>query len=72
MPLAGDDAALLTMGRFRQVLTTDHVSALTDDPVMMGRIAAVHALGDIWAMGADPQAATLSLILPHMTAPLQE
>ena len=70
-PLAGDDAALLTMGRFRQVLTTDHVSALTDDPIMMARIATVHALSDIWAMGADPQAATLSLILPRMTSSLQ-
>ena len=70
-PLAGDDAALLTMGPFRQVITTDHLSAFTDDPVTMARIATVHALGDVWAMGADPQAATLSLTLPRMISPLQ-
>lgn len=69
--LPGDDAALLTVGGQRQVLTTDHLSAVTDDPVTMARIATVHALGDIWAMGAAPQAATLTLIVPRMTAQLQ-
>ncbi len=65
----GDDAAEVQPG---QVLSTDHLRALTHDPVMMTRITAVHALGDIWAMGATPQAATASLILPRMTAALQE
>ncbi len=69
--LAGDDAAVLTMGRTRQVLTTDHLSAVTEDPVIMARIATVHALGDVWAMGATPQAATLSLTLPRMSSDLQ-
>ncbi|MGD9864992.1 MAG: selenide, water dikinase SelD, partial [Pseudodonghicola sp.] len=74
-PLPGDDAALLTMGEageVRQVLTTDHLRAFCEDPVTMTRIAAVHALGDIWAMGARPQAATVSLILPRMTPALQQ
>ena len=65
----GDDAAEVQPG---QVMTTDHLRALTHDPVLMTRIAAVHALGDIWAMGAKPQAATASLILPRMSAALQE
>jgi len=65
----GDDAAEVQPG---QVMSTDHLRALTHDPVMMTRIAAVHALGDIWAMGAKPQAATASLILPRMSATLQE
>jgi len=69
--LSGDDAALLTMGNIQQVISTDHLSAVTDDPVVMARIATVHALGDIWAMGAAPQAATLSVILPRMSADLQ-
>jgi len=69
--LPGDDAAILEMGGVRQVLTTDHLSAVTDDPVMMARIATMHALGDIWSMGAAPQAAVLSLTLPRMTAQLQ-
>lgn len=69
--LPGDDAALLKTGGATQVLTTDHLSAVTDDPVLMARIATTHALGDIWAMGAAPQAAVLSLTLPRMTADLQ-
>ena len=70
--LPGDDAALLQMGDVRQVLSTDHLRGFTDDPVVMTRIAAVHALGDIYSMGAQPQSAMVSLILPHMSAELQE
>lgn len=70
--LPGDDAALLHTGGARQVLSTDHLRAFTDDPYLMARIAAVHALGDIWAMGAQPQAATANLILPRLSATLQE
>lgn len=68
----GDDAAVLQTGDVRQVLTTDHLRAVVDDPVLMTRIAAVHALGDVWAMGATPQAATATVILPRMTHALQE
>lgn len=71
-PLPGDDAALLTTGGARQVMTSDHLRGVTLDPVLMTRIAAVHALGDIWAMGAAPQAATATIILPRMSAELQQ
>jgi len=70
--LKGDDAALLKMGAHRQVVSTDHLRAFCEDPVVMTRIAAVHALGDIWSMGAAPQAALASLILPRMSLELQE
>ena len=69
--LPGDDAAVIVTGDQRQVISTDHLRAFTNDPVMMTRIAAVHALGDIWAMGAQPQVATATLILPRMSADLQ-
>lgn len=68
---AGDDAAVLELGGMRQVLATDHLRAVTEDPWLMARIAAVHALGDVWAMGARPQAALISLILPRMSEELQ-
>ncbi|MBK0326547.1 selenide, water dikinase SelD [Rhodobacteraceae bacterium F11138] len=71
-PLPGDDAALLHTGGARQVMTSDHLRAMVEDPVVMTRIAAVHALGDIWAMGADPQAATVTLILPRLSEPMQQ
>ncbi len=69
--LPGDDAAILLTGGVKQVMTTDHLRALTHDPVTMTRIAAVHALGDVWAMGAAPQAATINIILPRMSSELQ-
>jgi selenide,water dikinase len=70
--LPGDDAALLQMGDCAQVISTDHLRGFTDDTVLMTRIAAVHALGDIWSMGAEPQAALATLILPRMAPELQE
>lgn len=68
----GDDAAVLPVGGVRQVIATDHLRALTPDPWLMGRIAAVHALGDIHAMGARPQAALASVVLPPLSEALQE
>ncbi|MFD0980407.1 selenide, water dikinase SelD [Tropicimonas aquimaris] len=72
LSLPGDDAAVLAFGDARQVLTTDHIRAFTEDPVALARITAVHALGDIWAMGARPQAALASITLPRMRDEMQE
>jgi len=66
----GDDAAILRAATGVQVITTDHLRALTDDPRLMARIAANHALGDIFAMGAKPQAALAQVILPRLSEPL--
>ncbi len=69
----GDDAAVLRQhGGGFQVMSTDHLRAFIDDPVQMTRIAAVHALGDIWAMGAAPQVALSTIILPRMSPVLQD
>ena len=69
--LPGDDAAELLIGGARQVITTDHLRAVTADPYAMARITAIHALGDIWAMGAEPQSALISVTLPPMSTRLQ-
>ncbi|MCV2867674.1 selenide, water dikinase SelD [Defluviimonas sp. WL0002] len=68
---AGDDSAILKHGTGAQVLTTDHVRAFTEDPWLLARITAVHALGDVWSMGARPQAALIQVILPRMSPRLQ-
>ena len=68
----GDDAAILSVGGQTQVLTTDHLRAFTEDTGLFTRIAALHAMGDIWAMGAQPQAVLLSITLPRMSEPLQK
>lgn len=69
----GDDAAVLRLGAGagQQVLTTDHLRAFTLDPWLMARITALHAMGDVWAMGAAPQVALSQIILPPMGPELQ-
>ncbi|NGQ89286.1 selenide, water dikinase SelD [Rhodobacter sp. HX-7-19] len=68
---AGDDAAVLRHGGGVQVITTDHLRAFTADAALMTRIAAIHALGDVWAMGAAPQVALAQVTLPRLSAALQ-
>ncbi len=67
----GDDAGGLRIGGQVQVISTDHLRAFTADPWQMTRITALHALGDVWAMAAAPQAALVNLVLPRMSGPLQ-
>lgn len=67
----GDDAAVLRHGAGVQVITTDHLRALVEDPFVMARIAALHALGDVLAMGAAPQAVLAQIVLPRLSARLQ-
>lgn len=71
LDLPGDDAATLPAGDRTQVISTDHLRGFTLDPYLQGQISAVHALGDIWAMGAAPQAALAQITLPPMSARLQ-
>lgn len=64
----GDDAAVLALADGVQVITTDHLRSFTSDARMMARIAAVHAMGDVWAMGAAPQVALAQITLPRLSA----
>ncbi len=60
-----DDAAVIDNGGTRlSVLTVDYFRAPVDDPYLFGKIAANHALGDLYAMGAEPQAALAIASLP--------
>ncbi|MFP4520175.1 MAG: selenide, water dikinase SelD [Oceanicaulis sp.] len=67
----GDDAAMLAFGDRVQVLSTDHLRAFVDDPYLFARIAAVHALGDVWACGASAQSGLVQLTLPPMREAMQ-
>jgi selenide,water dikinase len=67
----GDDAAVLDSGDGVQVLTTDHLRAFCNDPRLMARLTAIHALGDVWAMGAAPQVALAQVTLPPLGPELQ-
>ncbi len=67
----GDDAAVITVGRARQVITTDTLRAFALDPHLVATTAAHHALGDVFAMGAAPAAALPTIILPPLSDRLQ-
>ncbi len=63
---APDDAALIdTGGAHLSVQTVDYFRAIIDDPYIFGKIAANHALGDIFAMGAAPQSALAIATVPY-------
>jgi selenide,water dikinase len=53
--MEGDDAAVLRLDDDRAlVLTTDFFTPIVDDPADWGRIAAVNAMSDVYAMGGRP------------------
>ena len=63
---APDDAAVVDTGGDKLSLqTVDYFRAIVDDPYLLGKIAANHSLGDVYAMGGEPQSALAIATIPY-------
>jgi len=63
---APDDAAVWRTAAGAHIASSvDIFSAFTDDPYLVGRVAAINALSDLWATGVTPRVAQAIVALPE-------
>jgi selenide,water dikinase len=68
-----DDAAVLALPHGDELLATiDGFRAFTDDPWLVGRVAAVNAASDVYAKGGRPRHALALITVPALGARAEE
>jgi selenide,water dikinase len=69
-----EDATVFAHGKDGQaeVQTVDYFKAFVDDPYIFGRVAALNAVSDLYAMNARPFSALAIATLPYSRGPIQE
>jgi selenide,water dikinase len=70
---AADDAAIIEVPAGKALVqSVDFFRTFIDDPYVFGEVAAVHALGDVWAMGAKAHSALALAVVPAAAERLME
>lgn len=70
---APDDAAAFTVPSGQALVqTVDYMPALVPDPYLFGRIATIHGLSDLFAMGAAPHSALAAALVPFAAEAVTE
>lgn len=67
-----EDAAVVQVAAGQMAMSCDGFRAMVDDGYRFGRIAAHHALNDLFAMGAQPTFALALATVPLMAAAMME